>query len=107
MWGSNGNSFFWSDGDNNLLPHQIEPHVQGYVIDGSIDLSVYVDILEISLLDTLEDYFDLHIKDARFQQDRATSHISVITKQWFNEHSFSVDTIMNWPAQSPDLVCLV
>ncbi|KAG2189638.1 hypothetical protein INT46_007185 [Mucor plumbeus] len=48
-------------------------------------------------------YFDLHIKDVCFQQDRATSHTSVITKQWFNEHNFSVGTIMNWPAQSPDL----
>ena len=93
MWGSNGNSFFWSDGGNNLLTHQIEPHVQGYgggvmfwscinatgpgygttIIDGSIHLSVYVNILETSLLDTL-DYFDLHIKDVRFQQDRATSY---------------------------------
>jgi hypothetical protein len=99
MWGTDGNSFVWSDGDNTLLPHQMEPHVQAYgggvmfwscmtatgpdygttIIDGSIDSSVYVDILETSLLDTL-DYFDLHIKDVRFQQDRATSHTSVITK---------------------------
>ena len=35
------------------------------IIDGSIDSSVYVDILEASLLDTL-DYFDLHIKDVCF-----------------------------------------
>ena len=54
------------------------------------------------MLDTL-DYFDLHIKDVRFLQDRATSHTSVITKRWFNKHGFSVDTIMNWPARSPDL----
>ena len=30
MWGTDGNSFVWSDGDNTLLPHQMEPHVQGY-----------------------------------------------------------------------------
>ena len=58
--------------------------------------------METSLLDTL-DYFDLHIKDVRFQQDRGTSHTSVITKRWFNEHGFPVDTIMNWPARSPNL----
>ncbi|KAG2189695.1 hypothetical protein INT46_006503 [Mucor plumbeus] len=52
------------------------------IIDGSIDSSVYVDILETSL---------------------TTSHTSVITKRWFNEHGFSVDTIMNWTARSPDL----
>ncbi|KAG2210656.1 hypothetical protein INT46_011556 [Mucor plumbeus] len=100
MWGTDGNSFVWSDGDNTLLPHQMEPHVQGYgggvmfwscitatgpvygttIINGSIDSSVYVDILETSSLDTL-DYFNLHIKD----------------------HGFSVNTIMNWPARSPDL----
>jgi len=85
MWGTDGNSFVWSDGDNTLLPHQMEPHVHGYsggvmfwscitatgpgygttIIDGSIDSSVYVDILETSSLDTL-DYFDLHIKDVCF-----------------------------------------
>jgi hypothetical protein len=101
MWGTDGNSFIWSDGDNTLLPRQREPHVQGYgggimfwscitatgpgygttIIDGSIIYSsVYVDILETSLLDTSLDYFDLHIKDIRSQQDRATSHTSVITK---------------------------
>ena len=93
----------------------MEPHVQGYgggvmfwscitstgpdygttIIDGSIDLSVYDDILEIYLLDKLDYYFDLHIKDVPVQQDRATSHTFVITKQWFNKHGFSVDTIMN------------
>ena len=29
-WGTDDNSFVWSDGDNTLLPHQMEPHVQGY-----------------------------------------------------------------------------
>ncbi|KAG2189736.1 hypothetical protein INT46_005302, partial [Mucor plumbeus] len=102
MWGTDGNSFVWSDGDNTLLPHRMEPHVHGYsggvifwscitatgpgygttIIDGSIDSSVYVDILEASL---------------------ATSHTSVITKRWFNEHGSFVNTIMNWPARSPDL----
>ncbi|KAG2207089.1 hypothetical protein INT46_010489 [Mucor plumbeus] len=122
MWGTDGNYFVWSDRDNILLPHQMEPHVQGFgggvmfwscitatgpgygttLINCSIYSSVYVDILETASLDTLN-YFDLHIKDIRFQLDRATSHTSVITKQWFNEHGFSVDTIMNWPTRSPDL----
>jgi hypothetical protein len=30
IWGTDGNSFVWSDGDNTLLPHQMKPHVQGY-----------------------------------------------------------------------------
>jgi hypothetical protein len=73
----------------------MEPHVQGYsgwvmfwscitatgpghgttIIDGSIDSSVYVDILETSLLDTL-DYFDLHIKEVRFSTRQ--SHIAYL-----------------------------
>ncbi|KAG2190220.1 hypothetical protein INT46_002570 [Mucor plumbeus] len=94
MWGTDGNSFSC-----------ITATGPGYgitIIDASIDSSVYVDIFETSLLDTL-DYVDLHIEDVRFQQDRATSRTSVITKQWFNKHGFSVDTIMNWPARSPNL----
>ena len=30
MWGSDGNSFYWSDGDRTLRPHQMEPQVQGH-----------------------------------------------------------------------------
>ncbi|KAG2199291.1 hypothetical protein INT46_005791 [Mucor plumbeus] len=78
------------DGDNNLLPHQIEHHVYG---DGrgvmfwscinakfpGYDSAVYDDILETSLLDTLNNLgFD--VKGVRFQQDRATPNTSVITK---------------------------
>ena len=49
------------------------------IIDGSIDSAVYDDILETSLLDTLNNLgFD--VKGVRFQQDRATPNTSVITK---------------------------
>jgi transposase len=27
IWGTDGNPFVWSDGDNILLPHQMKPHV--------------------------------------------------------------------------------
>ncbi|KAG2209089.1 hypothetical protein INT46_003664 [Mucor plumbeus] len=29
MWGSDGKSYYWTDGATELLLHQIEPHVQG------------------------------------------------------------------------------
>jgi hypothetical protein len=68
--GSNGNSYYWSDDSNILLPHQIEPHVQvddgsvifwncittkglGYdttISEGSVSAGAYTEILETSLL---------------------------------------------------------
>ncbi|KAG2189540.1 hypothetical protein INT46_007371 [Mucor plumbeus] len=87
MWGSDGNSYYWSDGGDILQPYQTEPHVEGdggsvlfwgcitangpgygtTVMDGSVDSTVYVDILQTSLLDTLE-YYDMnHSMSARIK----------------------------------------
>ncbi|KAG2204898.1 hypothetical protein INT46_009851 [Mucor plumbeus] len=69
MWGSNGNSYYWSDASGILLPHQIEPLVQGddgsvifwscitakglgydtTISEGSVNASAYTEILETSL----------------------------------------------------------
>jgi hypothetical protein len=72
MLGSDGKSYYWTDGATELLPYQIESHVQG---DGGIVLfwglisakghgygstitvenvntEVYIDILQTSLLNT-------------------------------------------------------
>ena len=50
------------------------------VNNGTIDSAVCINILKTSLLDTF-DYYALDIKIVRFQQDKATPHTSVITKQ--------------------------
>ncbi|KAG2207623.1 hypothetical protein INT46_003509 [Mucor plumbeus] len=91
---------YTTDGATELLPHQIESHVQGdggsvlfwglitaeepgygsTVTEGDVNTDVYIDILSTSLLDTLE-YCGLDRKSFRFQQDNATPHISVPTKQ--------------------------
>ena len=122
MWGSDGNSYYWSDNNSVLLPHQIEPHVQGdggsvifwacitangpgygtTVSEGSVNAGVYTEILETSLLDTLE-YYCMDRNEIRFQQDNATPHTSGTTKEWFRANGFSVETVFDWPAQSPDL----
>ncbi|KAG2209070.1 hypothetical protein INT46_003645 [Mucor plumbeus] len=123
MWGSNGKSYYWTDGATELLPHQIESHVQGddggsvlfwnlitaeepeygsTITEGDVNTDVYIDILLTSLLDTLE-YCGLDRKSFRFQQDNATPHTSVPTKQWFKRQEFSLKLILDWPSQIPDL----
>ncbi len=37
--------------------------------------------------------------DFIFQQDLAPAHTAKCTKRWFNDH----DTVLDWPANSPDL----
>jgi hypothetical protein len=99
LWGSDGNSYYWSDGGDILQPYQTEPHVEGVggsvlfwgcitanspgygitVMNGSVDLTVYVDILQTSLLDTLE-YYDMNCNVIRFQQSNVTPRTSGITQ---------------------------
>ena len=122
MWGSDGVSYYWSDKPGTMQPHQITPKVQnngggvmfwgcitsegpGYgttILEGTIDSLEYVKILDTSLLDTLE-YYGKKPADVRFQQDKASPHISVVTKHWFNENGFSAERVLDWSAQSPDL----
>lgn len=122
MWGSGGNSFYWTNGDRTMQPHQIKPQVQGNgggvmfwscitaegpgygttIIEGSIDSLLYIDILKTSLADTLE-HFAITPKTVRFQQDKASPHTSGTTKQWFTNNGFILEEIMDWPPQSPDL----
>jgi hypothetical protein len=122
MGGSDSNSYFWSDGGDILLPHQIEHQVQGdggsVMFWGCITAEgpgygttitkddgtseVYIDILKISLVNTLE-YYDMDHKVVRFRQDNATPNTAGQTKRWFNANGFSTRKILDWPAQSPDL----
>ncbi|CAO3610762.1 unnamed protein product [Mucor fragilis] len=122
MRGSDGTSYFWTDGGDILLPHQIEPQVQGdggsvmfwgcitaegprygsIITEGTVNSKAYIDILKTSLVDTLE-YYNMDRKEVRFQQDNATPHTAESTKKWFSANSFPTQKILDWPAQSPDL----
>jgi hypothetical protein len=104
-----------------MQPHQIKTQVQnngggvmfwgcitaddpGYgttILEGTIKSEQYIEILQMSLLDTLE-YYNKTISDIRSQQDKASSHKSVVTKKWFTNNGFSTDELLDWPAQSPD-----
>ena len=122
MWGSDGISYYWSDKSGTMRPHEVKTQVQnngggvmfwgcitadgpGYgttVLEGSIKSEEYIEILQTSLLDTLE-YYGKEVSDIRFQQDKATPHKSAVTQKWFNENGFPTNEILYWPAQSPDL----
>ncbi|KAK4521437.1 uncharacterized protein ATC70_012052 [Mucor velutinosus] len=95
MWGSDGESFYWTDRPTELMPHQTEAQVQGdgggvvfwgmitaegpsygsTITEGTVNSEVYAEILDSSLLDTIE-YYGLDKKTFRFQQDNARPHTS-------------------------------
>ncbi|KAK4510570.1 uncharacterized protein ATC70_005001 [Mucor velutinosus] len=95
MWGSDGKSFYWTDRPTELMPHQTEAQVQGdgggvifwgmitaegpsygsTITEGTVNSEVYAEILDSSLLDTIE-YYGLDKKTFRLQQDNARPHTS-------------------------------
>ena len=88
-----------------LWSHTVTAEEPGYgstITEGDVNTDVYINILPTSLLDTLE-YCGLDRKSFRFQQDNATPHTSVPTKQWFQRQGFPLKLILDWPSQSPDL----
>ena len=67
-------------------------------VEGRLDGNGYINILENALIPT-RDMLSMPT-GWLFQQDNATCHTSRLVKQWFNDENV---TVMNWPAQSPDL----
>ncbi len=50
--------------------------------------------------ETLEHFHAYEDADFIFQQDLAPAHTAKGTKSWFNDHGV---TVLDWPANSPDL----
>ncbi len=67
-------------------------------LKSTVNAAIYQEILEHFMLPSA----DKHHGDADFifQQDLAPAHTAKGTKSWFNDHGV---TVLDWPANSPDL----
>ncbi len=67
-------------------------------LKSTVNAAIYQDILEHFMLPSAD---KLHEDaDFIFQQDLAPAHTAKGTKSWFNDHGV---TVLDWPANSPDL----
>jgi transposase len=71
----------------------------GSRIEGRMDASLYVEILEDELQASIE-LMELEDGNFVFQQDNDPKHRSRLARDWFKNHNYEV---MDWPSQSPDL----
>jgi hypothetical protein len=118
LFGSDGRQYCWKRSGAALLDHHFQPTVKhgggsiflwgcmtakgiGYLtkIDNGLDTRLYVRILNGELMDTLQ-WYDLEKHEIVFQHDNDPKHTAGITKTWLSESGL---TVLDWPAQSPDL----
>ncbi len=67
-------------------------------IKSKVNAAVYQEILEHFMLPSADKLYG--DADFLFQQDLAPAHTVKGTKSWFNDHDV---TMLDWPANSPDL----
>ena len=70
-----------------------------YRIDGRMDGDLFIQILDDELQESLAHY-SKSPQDILFQQDNDPKHTCKKAQEWFKNHGF---TLLQWPAQSPDL----
>jgi hypothetical protein len=73
----------------------------GYIsqINGNMDASLYVEILQ-ECVPLTQEYYGIDPGDMIFQQDNDSKHTSKLAKNFFEDNNY---TILYWPANSPDL----
>ncbi len=64
----------------------------------TVNAAIYQEILEHFMLPSADKLYG--DADFIFQQDLAPAHTAKGTKSWFNDHGV---TVLDWPANSPDL----
>ncbi len=67
-------------------------------LKSTVNTAVYQDILEHFMLPSADELYG--DADFIFLQDLAPAHTAKGTKSWFNDHGV---TVLDWPANSPDL----
>ncbi len=67
-------------------------------LKSTVNAAIYQEILEHFMLPSVDKLYG--DADFIFQQDLAPAHIAKGTKSWFNDHGV---TVLDWPANSPDL----
>ncbi len=67
-------------------------------LKSTVNAAIYQDILEHFILPSADKLYG--DADFIFQQDLAPAHTAKGTKSWFNDHGV---TVLDWPANSPDL----
>ncbi len=67
-------------------------------LKSTVNAAIYQDILEHVMLPSADKLYG--DADFIFQQDLSPAHTAKGTKSWFNDHSV---TVLDWPANSPDL----
>ncbi len=69
-----------------------------YFLKSTVNAAIYQEILEHFMLPSADKLYGY--ADFIFQQDLAPDHTAKGTKSWFNDHGV---TVLDWPANSPDL----
>ncbi len=67
-------------------------------LKSTVNAAIYQEILERFMLPSADKLYG--DADLIFQQDLAPAHTAKGTKSWFNDHGV---TVLDWPANSPDL----
>ncbi len=67
-------------------------------LKSTVNTAIYQEILEHLMLPSADKLYG--DADFIFQQDLAPAHTAKSTKSWFNDHGV---TVLDWPANSPDL----
>ena len=117
-FGSDGRRYAWKRAEEKLQPKHVKQTVKhgggnimvwgcisydgpGYMtkIDTVLDKELYQAILEHELVHTF-DWYGMDQSKMVFQQDNDPKHTAKTVKEYLENQPFSV---MEWPAQSPDL----